>query len=131
MKIIKAQPDESVDRMFCPSTNEVIFAPGSEEINANAEAIIGYWHNEILEEPSIADSDLASAWDEYFEKWEELTDEIDGSEAVKKFLKKYKNPKWKVFECIFNGIACGPVSFTVFFVVKADTVIEEDPDNNE
>jgi hypothetical protein len=46
---------------------------------------------------------------------------------VEKFLKSYRNSKWKVMECTFHGMACGPVSTTVYYVVKADTIIEEDP----
>jgi len=116
----------SVDRMYCPSTDEVIFAPDYEELNENADAFIAYWHGEVLYEPSIKDEKLNSAWEEYFEKWRG-SDEIDIWEAVEKFLTEYENPSWIVYECTFYGMACGPVSTTVYHVVKADTVIEEDP----
>jgi hypothetical protein len=118
----------STDRMYCPSTDEVIFAPDYEEINENAEAFIAYWHGEVLTEPLITDAKLESAWNEYYKKWEESGEEdLDIWEAVEKFFRSYRNSKWKVLECTFHGMACGPVSTTVYFVVKSDTIIEEDP----
>ena len=33
MKIIQCSPSMESDRMYCPSTDEVIFAPDYEEIN--------------------------------------------------------------------------------------------------
>ena len=118
--------------MFCPSTDEVIFAPDYEEINENAEAFIAYWHGEVLDQPSITDEKLKAAWDEYFEKWKDSED-IDIWDSVEKFLTDYENPAWIVYESTFHGMACGPVATTVYFVVKADTVIEYDPniDNEE
>jgi hypothetical protein len=113
--------------MYCPSTDEVIFAPYYEEINENAEAFIAYWHGEVLDQPSITNEKLKAAWEKYFKNWDALNEELDPFEIVEKFLKSYKNSKWKVLECAFHGMACGPVSTTVYYVVKADTIIEEDP----
>lgn len=126
MKIIQCTPSMESDRMYCPSTDEVIFAPDYEEINESADAFIAYWHGEVLDQPSITDEKLKAAWDEYFEKWNDSED-IDIWDSVEKFLIDYENPAWIVYECTFHGIACGPVSTTVYYVVKADTVIEEDP----
>jgi hypothetical protein len=126
MEIIRYSPEMSIDRMYCPSTKEVIFAPDYDEINENAEAFIAYWHGEILDQPEIKDPKLASAWEKYFEKWDELFEELDPWEIVEKFLKSYRNSNWKVLECTFHRIACGPVSTTVYYVVKQDTTIEED-----
>lgn len=126
MKIIQCSPEMSTDRMYCPSTDEVIFAPDYEEINENAEAFIAYWHGEVLDQPSITDEKLKTAWDEYFEKWKDSED-IDIWDSVEKFLTDYKNPNWIVYECTFHGMACGPVSTTVYIVVKADTVIQANP----
>ena len=126
MKIIQCSPEMEVDRMYCPSTDETIFAPYYEEINEDAEAFIAYWHGDVLDQPEIKDVRLKSAWEKYFEKWNE-TDDIDIFEAVEKFLKKYKNEEWIVYECTFYGMACGPTSTTVYYVVKSDTIIEDDP----
>ena len=118
------------DRMFCPSTDEVIFAPDYEEINENADAFIAYWHGEVLDQPSITDEKLKAAWDEYYEKWKESED-IDIWDSVEKFLIDFENPSWIVYECTFQGMVCGPVSTTVYFVVIADTIIEEAPESKD
>ena len=129
MEIIKCSPEMSVDRMYCPSTDEVIFAPDYEMINDNADAFIAYWHGEVLTEPEIKDPKLEEAWEATYRAWDEQVDtEIDIWDLVDKFLAEYENPGWIVYECTFYGMACGPVSTTVYFVVKNDTIIEEDPD---
>lgn len=128
MNIISCSPEMDTDRMYCPSTDEVIFAPGYEEINEDAEAFVAYWHGEVLQEPSIKDEKLAAAWDKYYEGWDKIMEDTDEWEAVEKFLKDYKNPEWKVMECTFYGMNCGPTSTTVYYVVRADTIIEADPD---
>lgn len=40
MKIITFSPEMDSDRMYCPSSDEVIFAPEFEEIHEGAEAFI-------------------------------------------------------------------------------------------
>jgi len=131
MKIVQCESEMSVDRMYCPSTDEVIFAPNYEEINESAEAFIAYWHGEVLDQPEIKDPKLLAAWEKYNEKWAELSEKLDPFEIVEKFLKGYRNSQWKVMECTFHGMACGPVSTMVYYVVKADTVIDEDPNPGE
>lgn len=130
MEIIARSPEMSTDRMYCPSTDEVIFAPGYDEIDESAEAFIAYWHQEVMDEPSIKDEKLKAAWEKYYEKWKE-SEKSDIWGAVEKFLKKYKNEEWVVLECTFYRMACGPTSTTVYYVVKGDTVIEEDPEPGE
>lgn len=131
MKIIQFSVNIETERMYCPSTDEVIFAPDFEEIDESAEAFIAYWHDEVLDEPSITDSDLESAWNEFYEKWDDLTEDLDPCEAVEKFLREYENPQWIVYECLYSGMACGPVSNTVYYVVKADTIIDEVTENED
>jgi hypothetical protein len=168
MKIIEQHPEIKYDRMYCPSTDEVIFAPDYEEINEDADAFIAYWHGDVLEEPSITDEKLEAAWKKYFNKWSVANDAykdyinglqqdeiifeemekvrnkifhrwngaaddeyIDIWKLVEQFLMEYDNPNWIVYECTFSGMACGPVSTTVYYVVKSDTIIEDDPDIND
>lgn len=121
MKIYSYSPEMSVDRMYCPSTDEVIFAPDYEEINTNAEALIAMWHTYELSEPIIKDKKFLDAWERFYEGGFLMIEELE------QFLSKYKNDEWIVYECTFYGIACGPVSETIYFVVKKDTIIEEDP----
>ena len=120
------------DRMYCPSTDEVIFAPDYEEINENADAFIASWNASMLGESIITDKTLEAAWDKFY--IEVLKDKRGYIwDDFRNFLKAYDNPEWIVYECDFYGMACGPTCDTLVFVVKADTVIEEDPniDNEE
>lgn len=132
MKIYQCYPSMSTDRMYCPSTDEVIFAPHYEEIEEDANAFVAYWHGEVLDEPMIKNHKLAQAWEKIHKDWSEQEEpELDIWELVEKFLSDYENPDWIVYECTFYGMACGPVQTTVYYVVKADTIIEEDPDLEE
>ena len=132
MEIYPIDPSISTDRMYCPSTDEVIFAPYYDEINESAQAFVAYWHGEVLDEPLITHPKLQAAWEATFQEWDEQEDpELDIWELVEKFLSEYENPDWIVYECTFYGMACGPVQTTVYYVVKADTVIEEDPELEE
>lgn len=70
MKLIECSPEMSTDRMYCPSTDEVIFAPDYEEIYDGAEAFIAYWHGEVLNETSITDSLLEKEWNKYNKNWD-------------------------------------------------------------
>ncbi len=131
MEIIKACLDMESERMYCPSTDDVIFAPGDEEISEYAEAFIAYWHGEVLYEPVIRDEELKGAWNKLYENLKESDSFPDMWEIVEKFLTEYENNSWIIYECTFCGMACGPVSTTVYFVVNSDTVIEIDPENEE
>ena len=129
MKIIECAPSMSTDRMYCPSTDEVIFAPGYDEISIGAKAFVACWHDEVLDHPEFNDVKLEAAWDAVFKEWDAQEDpELDLFELVPKFLSEYENPDWIVYECTFYGMACGPVQNTIYFVVKADTIIEDDPE---
>ena len=127
MEIIQCSPEMEYDRMYCPSTDEVIFAPDYEEINEGADAFIAYWHSEVLDEPCISDEPLEKAWNEYYEKCGKTLGITEKWETVEKFLCEYENPLWKVYECI----ACELSATTVYYVVKADTIIEEGLDFEE
>jgi hypothetical protein len=45
---------------------------------------------------------------------------MPGSDELIEFLKAYKAPTWAVFEITTSGMACGPVSSTVWMVVDLD-----------
>ncbi len=121
MKIVKCEPNDD-EKLFCPSTGEVIFGPEIEEINVTAEAFVAYWHYEVIGEPVINNEDLRIAWDDYYGKYLETYEGYyEIWEALMNFLDEYNNPEWIVYECTFSGLACGPVSYTVWYVVKSDT----------
>ncbi len=131
MEIIKSSPDLEYDRMYCPSTDEIIFETGRVVVNEDADAFIGYWLGGVLESPSIADDKLKSDWNEYWERRHELKNGNDEWSVVESFLKNYDNPSWIVHECTFEGGNNGPVYTTVYYVVMKDTIIEDDPNYNE
>lgn len=127
MDIIECSPEMDIDRMFCPSTGEVIFAPSYESINDDAVAFVACWDSSNLSEPTINDELLKSSWEKYY------NDNLKGRhdyiwEDFRNFLKSYENPQWIVYECDYYGMACGPTGTTLVFVVKVDTLIEVDPD---
>ena len=132
MELIERAPEMSTDRMYCPSTDEVIFAPGYDEINEDTEAFIAMWDAEFMKEPTINDESLKAAWEKFFN--DDLNEKLEAGDYIwddfRDFLRNYDNPEWMVYECDFYGMACGPTTTTLVFVVKADTIIEEDPDYN-
>ena len=132
MELIECAPEMSSDRMYCPSTDEIIFAPDYEEINDNAEAFIAMWPAEFMEEPTINNESLEAAWNKFYK--EDLNEKLEEGDYIwddfRDFLRNYDNTEWKAYECDFHGMACGPTTTTLVFVVKADTIIEEDPDYN-
>lgn len=119
-------------RVYCPSTGEVILDPQGEDVNTSAKAFAGYWHFDFLDEPEIKDPELAKAWRAHFDAISEDDDAgKEFYESVEEFLAGYQKPGWIVYCCTFHGMACGPVSYTVYFVVLADTIVEEaDEDSN-
>ncbi len=124
MKIIECSPDVPTDRMYCPSTDEVIFAPEYEEMYDGAKAFVAAWHSEVLDKPMIKDANLEAAWNAIYSEWNAEEDpELDLWDLLDKFLTEHENPAWIVYECTFYGMACGPVQTTIYFVVKADTII--------
>lgn len=124
MRIIKYSPDE-FERLYCPSTEEVIFSIGREVLNFSAKAVIGYWNNDGIKEPKINDKKLKASWDDYFSKFS-VGDKIFEWDDLLQFLADYNNPDWIVFDCSYNISIAG--TFFFCFVVKSDTVFEDDPD---
>ena len=128
MKIDSVDVSYTSDRMYCPSTGEIIFSSEFEEMDENARALIAYWHGDFLEEPVIKDQELSEAWEAFYEKWKKRRGRKNLWKDVEQFFRDYQNDDWIVIECMYGGIACGPVSTTVYHVVYKDTVVEEDPD---
>ena len=96
MKLIECSPEMSTDRMYCPSTDEVIFAPDYEEINDNAEAFIASWDAEDLYEPTINDETFKAAWEKFYN--EDLKEKLKTHTYIwddfRNFLKNYENSEW-------------------------------------
>jgi len=113
------------ERMYCPSTGEVIFSPGMKTINSNASAFTGYWHEGRMNKPSIKNQELKEAWESYYKK--NLKKRKAQWEDYQRFFKEYNNPEWITYECKFILVACVTFKIIDIYVVKADTVIEKDP----
>ena len=83
-----------------------------------------------MDEPTINDELLKAAWEKFYNV--DLKEKPNTRTYIwddfRNFLKNYENSEWIVYECDFYSMACGPTTTTLVFVVKAGTVIEEDPD---
>jgi len=113
-------------RMYCPSTDEIIFAPDLQNIHNKADAFIGCWPSISMDRPSIKDQELKDAWKRHFEK------NIDKNNPTwqayyQEFFRQYENPEWVASECEFRGDPSLPFIFSDIYVVKADNILEQDP----
>ncbi|MDA7624712.1 hypothetical protein N8697_00920 [bacterium] len=117
MKYIKL--DLSHDNFYCPATGTHIqskdhFEPVSSSLKA-------YWISDVgLDEPAFDDAKLEEAWATLSAMLNENNEGIDW-EDVEKFLDNYDQPNYVAYEITTGGIACGPVSSTVVFVIDMDT----------
>jgi hypothetical protein len=110
-------------KMYNPVAGDTIV---DEECDDDAESLIGYWIDEVFEEPIMNNQVFLTAWEEYSVKYrDEHDDESPDYDALGVFLREYENPAWKVIEITSYGMACGPVSHTVWMVVDKDTVVED------
>lgn len=80
------------------------------------------WHCEILDEPEINHSELEQLWKEYVSK----TDQADEFLEVPDFLASVSFENLVCFEITTHGMACGPVSSTVWFVIDMDYQTDEE-----
>jgi hypothetical protein len=115
--------DYSDYKMFNPITGEVIV---EEECNDDAKSLKGYWMGGFLNEPIINDKALKTAWEAFVENFNK---DNHGTpfcwNALDKFLRVFDNPSWKAYEITSSGIACGPIGYTVVYVVDEDVIVEE------
>lgn len=49
---------------YCPATGVYILKDG-EECNESAPSLMGYWVDEVIDEPFIKNPDLSTAWEKY------------------------------------------------------------------
>ena len=110
MQII--QLELSHDHFFCPATGKRITGPNSYEASP---AQVGMWISEIMESPEIADPALESQWNRYVEALAE-----DDFIEVEGFLQSLEMPNHVCFEITTSGMACGPCSSTVWYVIDMD-----------
>ena len=105
-------------------TKEVIIDEGC---NDDAESLIACWLDDFIDQPLIKDETLRLAWESSTRNLDpENTDFLEFIEFMEKFLAEYDNPKWIVYKLTTNGMACGPVSMTAWYVVDKDVQIWEE-----
>ena len=81
--------------LFCPMTGEQIC--GHNIMNEKASSLMGFWIHEVIDEPTIKDKKLLSAWEKLVKETEKNGNDVD-SKALKKMLRDYKHQNAVVFE---------------------------------
>jgi hypothetical protein len=115
--------DYSNYKMSNLHTGEVIV---EEECNDDAKSLKGYWIGGFLNEPIINDKALKTAWEAFVENFNK--DNLGTPfcwDALDKFLEGFNNPSWIGYEITSSGIACGPIDYTVVYIVDKDVIVEE------
>ena len=124
MKIIKHFL-EDYERLYCPSTGAVIQSLWNETLDYHAEGLIALWSADGLEAMHINDRDLLSKWRDYYENYTKDGRMMEWDDLIA-FLDKYNNDDWIVYDCKYNISVAG--TFLYCYVVKKDTIFEDDPD---
>lgn len=111
MQIIKL--DLSHHNFFCPVTGQRITSYNSYQ---PSPALAAMWHSEIVDMPEIYNAKLEKAWEKYSEKVEQDNDYLE----VADFIVSNSIDNLICFEFTTHGMACGPVSSTVWYVIDMD-----------
>ena len=98
---------------FCPATGQRITGPESYD---PSPALVGAWHSEGVDSPEIYHPELEERWNSYAEKTHEADEFFD----VPDFLSSTSLGNLVCFEITTCGIACGPSSSTVWYVIDMD-----------
>lgn len=94
---------------YCPVTGRKIL---SAEDCDSSPATVGIWTNFLPNEPVMITERLTAAWSEFMEDDERLDEEgVDG------FLASVDIDGMVAFEITSSGMACGPISSTVWLVI--------------
>lgn len=131
MKIIERDVYEP--GIYCPSSGEEVLRPGEFRFNKGAVALKGCWSFSRADRPYINHPGLQEVWDTFFGSYLERNADQPGMklyEAWIHFLKDYDEDGWVAYELTFHGMGFGPVSYTQFYVVQADTVVEDMHDDD-
>ena len=106
-------------RFHCPVTGKAVF---SEIGEPQAPTIRGVWVHEVPDEPMALTSDLKMAWDAYLNGLDPDDYDID----IDAFLSSVEQEGWVAFCITSHGMACGPVSQTIWVVLDLAMEIDED-----
>jgi hypothetical protein len=113
MQIIKLNLDN--DSFYCPATGQHIQGPQHFE---PSPALVAGWQSDYLEEPLVIKGPIAEQFKAFCKKLGEEESYFD--EDLEKFLLSVETPNLCCFEISSSGIACGPHSSTVWFVINFD-----------
>lgn len=108
--------------MFNQTSGEVIV---DDECDDHAKSLIAYWLDDSIDNPIINNETLKTALETFVEKSNQCNGNFFYWEDLIKFLEDYDQPEWIGYEITSSGIACGPVSYTVVYIVTKDVVVEE------
>ena len=111
MQLIKAHLNHF--NFFCPATGQQILG---DEVFEPSPATVGVWIDEMVEEPQHLSDAMQPAWDTYLAGLDEEEDWVD----LPVFLRGVEEPNWVTFAITTSGMACGPVSSTVYVVIDMD-----------
>lgn len=89
--------------LYSPSTGEVICHEDT-GYNEEAATLIGYWINEVADQPFIKNPAMKKAWEQFVEKYEKENDIFPTGDALDDFFMEYKHPGWMVFKIQTLGI---------------------------
>lgn len=111
MQVLKIEP--SHNNFFCPVTGEQITG---DEFYEPSSAMVGMWHSDVLEDPALMNEQLQKLWEEYVAEIDKLDEFINMDD----FFQKINIENFACFEITTYGIACGPTSTTVWYVINMD-----------
>jgi hypothetical protein len=110
-------------RMFCPVTGQPVF---DENMEPAAPTFRALWIAEVMEAPTIALPELAEAWATYVARVDasQDTDDEEWLDADE-FLASVESTDLVAFRLTSHGIACGPISETIWAVLDLGMEIDE------
>jgi hypothetical protein len=105
-------------RFHCPVTGQPVFTELGE---AQAPTVRGVWVQEVVEDPMSLAPELQTAWDGYLGGLDPEDLDID----VDAFLAGVEHDGWAAFCITSHGMACGPVSETIWVVLDLTMEVDE------
>ena len=115
MQLIELSLDHH--KLYCPISGEPILEP--EDVNHDAPSLVAYWVDMAINEPFIKNDELRGAW----EAWSATQEGWVDTDSFVTWLKEYDGGLNRVvFEITNHGIANGPVSSTVWFVLDMNNI---------
>ncbi|RCW36758.1 hypothetical protein [Marinilabilia salmonicolor] len=102
--------------LYSPSTGEVICHEDS-GYNEDAISLMGYWIQEIADQPFIKNPTLKKEWEAFFTRFETEHDIFpSGEDDLDNFFKQYNNPDWLVLKVKTFGMP----GDTAWFIVNME-----------